>query len=66
MRNGSIFGGDLGGEWICCLFSAVLGADTLNPVCWGGMTDIYVLKPRVTEAAAAECGNSQKEKKNAR
>lgn len=35
MRNGSIFGGDLGGERgseVRCLFSAALGADTLNSV----------------------------------
>lgn len=41
---------------VCCLFSAALGVDTLNPV-WGEMTGIYVVMPRVT--AAAECGNSE-------
>lgn len=40
---------------VCCLFSAALGADTLNLACGGGMMDICGLKPRVT--AMSECGN---------
>lgn len=49
MRNGSIFGGDLGGEWIWGLLFVFCGSGSRHAESGvGEMTDIYVLKPRVT------------------